>query len=198
MGYLDISNVTDVSGLFSNCTSLEEYELSSTCAATSYASMFQSCRAIKEFPYIYDYTNATSVGYMFYQCENLQFNSVLNFNMPICTDVENMFGGCKKITSIGDIYAPNATNTQSFISGCSLLDDVGDITFTSAIYMSNTFIDCPNLSDNSLNKILYALSSSKAYNKNLKWVGLSQTQATKCTTLSNWSACQSAGWTTGY
>lgn len=35
-------------------------------------------------------------------------------------------------------------------------------------------------------------------NKTLKYVGLTSDQATTCTGLSNWAACEAAGWTTGY
>ena len=59
--------------------------------------------------------------------------------------------------------------------------------------------DCPKLTDNSLNNILASITLATGVStKKLKSLGLSSTQATKCTTLSNWAAAQAAGWTTGY
>ena len=55
------------------------------------------------------------------------------------------------------------------------------------------------LTNDSLNNILEMCKNSvMSSNKTLKYIGLSSTQATTCTTLSNWAACESAGWTTGY
>lgn len=62
------------------------------------------------------------------------------------------------------------------------------------------FKNCTSLSNDSLNNILAMLTNATAYTgtKTLKYIGLSETQATTCTTLSNWTACETAGWTTGY
>ena len=40
--------------------------------------------------------------------------------------------------------------------------------------------------------------NSKETDKRLKGIGLTQEQAEKCQTLSNWSDFVAAGWTTGY
>ena len=66
--------------------------------------------------------------------------------------------------------------------------------------MQNTFNYCPNLSDESLNNILAMCTNATSYTrtKTLKYISLTSEQATKCTTLSNYSAFTAAGWTTGY
>ena len=66
--------------------------------------------------------------------------------------------------------------------------------------MTYMFDNCTSLTDDSLNNILAMLTNATAYTrtKTLKYIGLSKTQATTCTTLSNWAACEAAGWTTGY
>ena len=42
------------------------------------------------------------------------------------------------------------------------------------------------------------VNSALTANKKLKYIGLTQEQATTCTTLSNYQALVNAGWTTGY
>ena len=66
--------------------------------------------------------------------------------------------------------------------------------------MESMFNNCPKLSDNSLNNIMQMCINAVSYTgtKTLKYIGLSQTQATTCQSLSNWSAFTNAGWTTGY
>ena len=66
--------------------------------------------------------------------------------------------------------------------------------------MTLIFKDCPNLSDESLNNILAMCKNATSYTntKTLAYIGLTSAQATKCTTLSNYSTFTAAGWTTGY
>lgn len=62
------------------------------------------------------------------------------------------------------------------------------------------FYNCIKLSDESLNNILAMCANATSYTdtKTLERIGLTSEQATKCTTLSNYSAFTAAGWTTGY
>ena len=56
------------------------------------------------------------------------------------------------------------------------------------------------LTDESLNNIMATMLTATAYigTKTLSHTSLTSEQATKCTTLSNYSAFTAAGWTTGY
>jgi hypothetical protein len=66
--------------------------------------------------------------------------------------------------------------------------------------MSSMFKGCTNLSNNGLNTILAMCTNAKAYTKTktLKQLSLTEAQATRCKSLSNYSAFTAAGWTTGY
>lgn len=66
--------------------------------------------------------------------------------------------------------------------------------------MNNMFYGCTSLSDESLNIILTMCTNATKItsNKTLKYIGLTEEQANKCKTLSNYSAFTAAGWTTGY
>jgi surface protein len=92
-----------------------------------------------------------------------------------------MFAGC---TNLVDLNIDNFN--LSNISGGS--------------YQAKAFSNCPNLSNNSLNSILKALTALPNWNqgKTLKDMGLTETQANVCVTLSNWAALANKGWITGY
>ena len=64
------------------------------------------------------------------------------------------------------------------------------------------FLNCPNLSNESLNNILEmcttAVKITYANSKKLSNLGLNSSQANICKTLSNYNAFRNAGWTTGY
>ena len=58
------------------------------------------------------------------------------------------------------------------------------------------FYNCIKLSDDSLNNIMASLATvadTGTTNKTLAYIGLTSSQATKCTTLSNYSAFTAAG-----
>ena len=84
--------------------------------------------------------------------------------------------------------------------GCTSLVTVPVLDMSSAVNITSMFEECPALSDDSLNNILAMLTSATSYkgDKNLAVIGLTEEQAQKCMTLSNYSTFYSAGWRTGY
>ena len=68
--------------------------------------------------------------------------------------------------------------------------------------MKNMFKGCNNLSNESLNNILQmcinATRITYAAYKKLSYIGLTQEQAERCQSLSNYEAFIAAGWVTGY
>jgi hypothetical protein len=66
--------------------------------------------------------------------------------------------------------------------------------------MRSMFYGCISLSDESLNNILAMCTNATKItsNKTLEYIGLTSDQATRCQSLSNYSAFTAAGWTTGY
>ena len=94
----------------------------------------------------------------------------------------------------------SVTSFSYMFSGCSNLTTVPQLDTSSGTEFSGMFFGCSSLSNTSLNNILASLANAASYSsiKTLKYVGLSSTQATTCTTLSNWAAASGAGWRTGY
>lgn len=105
------------------------------------------------------------------------------------------------ITEIStQLNTSNVTNMNSMFQNCTNLTEIPLLNTSSVTNMQNMFSGCTSLSDDSLNNILAMCTNATSYTgtKTLKYIGLTSVQATKCTTLSNYSAFTAAGWTTGY
>lgn len=170
---LDTSTVTNMTSMFDDCSNLKEVPLLDTSKATNTMCMFRRCRSLKEVPLL-DTSNVTDMGSMFAYCSNLKEVPALNTS---------------KVTTFNSMFCQ-----------CTSLEHVPLLDTSNVIGMFNTFEKCTNLSDESLNNILAMCTNATKItsNKTLKYLSLTSDQATKCTTLSNYSAFTSAGWTTGY
>lgn len=105
------------------------------------------------------------------------------------------------IKTIPEIDTSDVTNMQSTFSGCTNLVNVPLLNTANVTSMAAMFSSCSSLTNESLNNILIMCSNTtRVYNgaKTLKAIGLTETQATTCTTLSNYQSFLDAGWTTGY
>ena len=114
------------------------------------------------------------------------------------TDMSNMFSYCKNLETIPLLDTSSVTNMKNMFDGCDNLQTIPLLDTSSVSNMTNMFGGCKNLSNDSLNNILKMCINSKETDKRLKGIGLTQEQAEKCQTLSNWSDFVAAGWTTGY
>lgn len=156
-------------------------------------------RYIKRVPML-ETANKTDFSSMCSGCISLI--EVPLWDTSSATDTSYMLGGTA-ITSSPQFNTANVTNMQQMFKDCTALTTVPVFNTAKVTNMWDTFDNCPALSNESLNNILEMLTNASAYieqgtNMTLKWIGLSSTQATTCTTLSNWTACETAGWTTGY
>ena len=145
-----------------------------------------------------DTSNVTNMRYMFRDCTLL--TAIPQLNTSNVTDMSSMFNRCTSLTTIPQLDTSNVTKMNSMFYGCSSLTAIPQLNTSNVTGVSYTFLGCDSLSNDSLNNILAMLTNAIKItsNKTLKYVGLSEAQATTCTTLSNWSACETAGWTTGY
>ena len=93
--------------------------------------------------------------------------------------MNGMFYNCSKLKSLGNISEWNISNVTD---------------------MNGMFFNCSNLTDESLNNIMASCISatSPSLTKKLSSMGITQAQATRCQSLSNYQAFLNAGWTTGY
>lgn len=205
---VDTSNMTSMYRMFGGCSNARVIDVSNfnTSNVTGMGRMFENCFYVKNLDVSnFNTSNVTDLSTMFAQCSGLLSLDVSNFDTHNARNTYTMFNGCGKITSldVSNFDLQKVVNANGMFSQCSLLEniDVSELKLTTATAMSNMFVNCRSLSNNSLNSILAmcidAISLAST-NKTLKYIGLSQTQAETCKTLSNWDAFVAAGWSTGY
>lgn len=150
-----------------------------TSNLTTTEKMFYYCSKIITVP-LFDTSNVTDFGEMF--AYNTGIVTSPQFDTSKANSIYYMFRSCTNLVNV-PIF-----NTSNLGNGMANFND--------------TFKGCPNLSNESLNNILAmciaAVKITGTDKKTLKYIGLSQTQAQTCQTLSNWDDFVAAGWTTGY
>lgn len=182
----DTSNMVNFEGLFYNCNKLQKVYNANTLNTSNITNLFGCFYWCGELTEInikdWDVRMVTNMYNTFYYCLKLSSLDLSNWNTESLETMRSTFEYCQKLTTIN--FGENFT-----LAGC-----------TAAMSLSNTFNQCPLLDNNTLNSILGLLLTATNYTgtKTLKYIGLSSTQATTCQSLSNWAACETAGWTTGY
>lgn len=169
---------------------------------TNYSSSMQ--KTLVGFPVRSDGTSVIkfpSSTFSFNGNNNISYIPALNLGSV--TNLYQSFIVCKQLLGVGKMNTSNVTNMRQCFMECSRLEDVAELDASKVTNMTYMFSYCPNLTDESLNNIMAMCSKATAYINNgqyltLREMGLSETQAQRCTTLSNYSAFTSAGWTTGY
>ena len=118
-------------------------------------------------------------------------------NTSNVTNMGGMFSQCTNLTTIPELNTSNVTSMYLMFNGCTNLTTIPLLDTSSVTDIAGMFNGCTNLTDDSLNIIMQMCIGAIKYTgtKTLKEIGLTSEQANKCTTLSNYSAFTSAGWT---
>lgn len=194
---LDTSQVTNMSGMFDGCSNLTEIPQLNTSNATKMDNLFKDCLNLSVIP-VLDTNKVTSTRYMFAICKSL--TDIPLIDTSNVTDMTYMVYACSNLISIPQLNTSNVTSMNSMFDKCTSLTNVPLLDTSKVTDVSYMFNECPSLSNDSLNNILQMCANAVSYTrtKELRTIGLSEEQAQKCTTLSNYSAFTAAGWTTGY
>ena len=172
------TSITDFYDLFDGYTG-ETIPLIDTSNVISMKSAFSGCQNLKTVPLL-DTSNVKDMLLMFHNCLNLV--SVPKFNTSKVVTFGAMFSYCSNLVDVPVFDTSNATDLHMYKNGITQAPS------------------CPKLSNESLNNTLLMCINAIKYTKTktLKEIGLTESQATVCKTLSNYSAFTAAGWTTGY
>ena len=197
---LYMNKVTNASYMFQNCKKIKTVSLLDTSNVTTAVYMFCSCTSLEEIPLL-NTSKVTSMMYMFQDCEKLKAIPLLDTSNVL--DTRYMFEKCYALTAIPAFDTSKVTNAGNMFQYCSNLVEVPFMNFSSLTSTNHNsmFKSCNKLSDESLNNVLAMCITMKNLTstaKTLKYMGLSSSQATKCTTLSNYQSFLDSGWKTGY
>ena len=151
--YLNTSNVTDMSSMFTECQKLEEIDVShfNTSNVTSMFQMFAGCQSVKSLDVTHFNTeNVNDMRWMFGRCSSLTNLDLSSFNTANVTNMGEMFNGDESFTSL-DISSFNTSNVTIMwlmFGSCTNLKTiyVGDGWSTANVTESaNMFEGCTSL-----------------------------------------------------
>ena len=187
---ISTTNGTSFDRAFYECYALQTVTIDESMSALRVSSLYSTFGRLQNLTSIpaldLSKFNSSSTNFsnrgLYSSFANTALTSITFVNMnqiSILTEMNRMCSDCEALETINGFELPDNQITD----------------------MSNTFKNCTSLTNDFLNTILGQLNklgSNYTGTKTLKYIGLSETQATTCTTLSNWSTAEAAGWTTGY
>ena len=153
----NLSSVTDMSMMFNKCASIRDIYMDGVSAVTNTKSMFYQCLRIESVP-LFDTSNVTDMSYMFYQCEKLK--SVPMFDMSSNTTMEWMFYDCYDLTSVPLFDTSSVTSMRRAFQSCRSLKEVPLLDTSSVTNMAETFYDCVQVESGA--PALYTQASTQA------------------------------------
>lgn len=147
----DASKVTDMSQMFSGCSSLESIDdfPFNTTNFTDMSYMFYNCTSLKNINLNFNTENVTDMSYMFYGCTALE-SIELNINTSKVETMNSLFGECSALKSItfGDKFnTANVTDMGNMFLNCRSIEtlDLSTLNTSSVTYMAQMFTSCYNL-----------------------------------------------------
>ena len=149
---LNTSNVTDMEGMFEECSSLTSLDLSSfnTANVINMIGMFSGCSSLTSLDLGgFNTANVTDMAGMFSGCSGLTSLDLSSFKTANVTDMQGVFFGCSGLTNLDLISfnTANVTYMQGMFCSCSGLTSLDLSSFNTAnvTEMYNMFDDCSNL-----------------------------------------------------
>jgi len=153
----DTSNVTNMSGMFGDFSSLKELSDISkwnTSKVINMSYMFYNCRSLKSLPDIskWDTSNVVDMSYMFKNCGSLiSLPDISKWNTLNVNNMIEMFRDCESLEELPDISkwnTKNVINMSYMFYNCKLLKKLPDISkwnVSNVNYLNNMFEDCSGL-----------------------------------------------------
>ena len=140
--YYDFSEITDMSHMFENCSSLNAVQQLDTKKVTDMNHMFSGCSSLETVPQI-DARNVTNMQNMFYGCGNLKNVSLSNTSSV--TNMQSIFMGCTSLTAITYLGCDKCKTLQWAFDGCSKLENA-NLAYTESVQdWRYTFDNCSSL-----------------------------------------------------
>ena len=167
--YLNTSNVTDMSYMFSNCAALKTLDVSTfdTRKVTNMLQMFYYCRSLRTLDVSnFNTGNVTNMAWMFSNCSGLTSLDVSSFNTEKVTNMNSMFEYCNRLTTLdlANFNTENVTDMNAMFRICTNLVSVNVSSFNTenVTDMGGMFYNCPALT----NLDLSSFNTEKVTNMN--------------------------------
>ena len=150
---LSTNEVEDMSDMFSRCSNLQEFNLSSfnTEHVMNMERMFSDCAALPSLDLSgFNTENVTNMSYMFNWCESMgSLTLPPDFNTENVTNMSYMFSGCSNLQelNLSSFNTEHVMNMASMFFRCSSLSslDLANFNTDNVMEMSTMFGECGNI-----------------------------------------------------
>ena len=112
------NSVTNMVGMFQNCSSLMTIPQLGTSNVTNMSNMFQSCYSLTAIPQL-NTSCVTNMSDMFSRCFSL--TTIPQLDTSSVTNMNRMFQNCYSLTAIPQLGTSNVTSMYSVFDGCRSL-----------------------------------------------------------------------------
>ena len=177
---ISYNDLTDMSYMFYNCSSLKELNLSSfnTNQVTNMLWMFDNCSSLKKLNLSSFNTNqVTNMTCMFGSCCSLKELNLSSFNTKLVTNMSSMFRNCTSLEelNLSSFDTSQVTDLSNMFRDCSSLQELNLSSFNTnkVTNMHNMFRNCSslrelNLSSFNTNQVIYMQKIFNSINKSCK------------------------------
>ena len=152
INHLNTDNVTNMSCMFDDCSSLTSLDVSGfkTDNVTDMRYMFDGCSGLTSLDLSnFNTSNVTDMSGMFSWCPSLTTLDVSNFNTANVTDMSGMFSVCSGLTTldVSNFNTANVTDMGGMFAGCRSLTslDVSGFNTANVTDMGSMFSGCSSL-----------------------------------------------------
>ena len=155
---IDIKNITNMSYMFIECSSLltiKDFSNWNTSNITDMSYLFYGCSSLSKFSGIseWDTKNVINMSYIFSSCKSLEkLPDISKWNTNNVKDMNHIFNRCSSLKELPDISKWNTNNVKDIggiFNSCSSLKKLPDISkwnTNNITVMSNLFNGCKSLS----------------------------------------------------
>lgn len=137
-------DITDLSYMFTNCTSLTSIPIINTSNVTNMKYTFLNCHYLPTIPQL-DTSKVTNMRGLFSQCYNL--TSIPKIDTSKVTNMLDIFYGCSSLQTIPQLDTSNVTDMTYMFCNCQNLTSIPRLDVSNVNKMISTFQHCPNLTD---------------------------------------------------
>ena len=152
LDYLDTSQVTDMSYMFTNCTGLQTLDVSNfdTSQVTNMSMMFYNCRGLQTLDVSnFETSQVTDMSSMFDACSGLQTLDVSNFDTSQVTNMRGMFFLCTGLQTldVSNFDTSQVTDMNNMFAGCKALQtlDLSNFNTNQVTDMAGMFSSCDKI-----------------------------------------------------
>ena len=158
LNYLNTSEVTNMSAMFSHCSGLVSLDVSTfnTSKVTDMSCMFSACSGLVSLDVsTFNTSNVTDMSCMFSDCSGLVSLDVSTFNTSNVTNMSYMFSSCSGLVSldVSSFNTSNVTHMEHMFDNCAKLNqlDVSRFNTSKVEWFEYMFRNCATLASLDVN-----------------------------------------------